>query len=118
MPLMLPPALVKIAAEARAMKAIRSVYSMRSCPCSSTRKRCKVFINPLCGTPYSLAIPQVVIREPLTDADSSAAQDFHGVGAADPDQLGAEFAIRPHLRWHIENYGKVPRGFEPQSDLR
>jgi hypothetical protein len=38
MPLMLPPAPMKIAAEASATKAISKVYSIRSCPCSSFQK--------------------------------------------------------------------------------
>jgi hypothetical protein len=60
----------------------------------------------------------MVIRNLLTDARSLTSQNFHRVGPANPDQFGAEFAIRPHLRRHIENYGKVPHRFEPQSHLR
>src|SRR5258708_38646939 len=42
MPLMLPPAPRKRAAEASATKAINSVYSMRSWPCSSFQRLRKI----------------------------------------------------------------------------
>src|SRR5579862_553782 len=46
MPLMLPPAPRKRAAEARATKAMSRVYSIRSCPCSSCQKLRK---NVMCS---------------------------------------------------------------------
>ena len=45
MPLMLPPAPMNNAAEASATNAIKSVYSIRSCPCSSARKFRRCFMT-------------------------------------------------------------------------
>ena len=66
--LTLPPALIKMAAEARAMKAINSVYSIRSWPDSSRQKVHDDFLHCF----LSLGLKFITVRQSRTRCGTAA----------------------------------------------
>src|ERR1051326_5065499 len=95
MVLMLPPAPMKRAAEARATNAIKRVYSIRSCPCSSFQK---LRTNVIVFAPKFFSVRLCVIPEitglsfrDLAITAFSGSESSNGTGCAHGHRAGPEY---------------------------